>query len=95
MKDEYIIEENLINLSFRDGRLALGDELVNISGKRFHLIFITNRVAKCQIFYTEQIFQTKFYPKKSAKTATNLATGMNEIITKGYYQGTKAEYSII
>ena len=24
------------------------------------------RVAKCQIFYTEQIFQTKFYPKKSA-----------------------------
>ena len=42
MKDEYIIEENLINLSFRDGRLALGDELVNISGKRFHLIFITN-----------------------------------------------------
>ena len=24
------------------------------------------RVAKCQIFYTERIFQTKFYPKKSA-----------------------------
>ena len=23
------------------------------------------RVAKCQIFYTEQIFQTKFYPKKN------------------------------
>ena len=23
------------------------------------------RVAECQIFYTEQIFQTKFYPKKS------------------------------
>ena len=24
------------------------------------------RVAKCQIFYTEQNLQTKFYPKKSA-----------------------------
>ena len=24
-----------------------------------------DRVAKCQIFYTEQIFQTKSYPKKS------------------------------
>ena len=25
-----------------------------------------DRVAKCQIFYTEQIFQTKSYPKKNA-----------------------------
>ena len=25
-----------------------------------------DRVAKCQIFYTEQIFQIKFYPKKRA-----------------------------
>ena len=25
-----------------------------------------SRVAKCHIFYTEQIFQTKFYPMKSA-----------------------------
>ena len=24
------------------------------------------RVAKCQIFYTEQIFESKIYPKKSA-----------------------------
>ena len=28
--------------------------------------FASTRVAKCQIFYTEQIFQTKFYPKISA-----------------------------
>ena len=27
---------------------------------------LIHRVANCQIFYTEQIFQTKFYPKKSA-----------------------------
>ena len=33
-----------MNSSFRDGRLALGDELVNISGKRFGSIifFISN-----------------------------------------------------
>ena len=24
------------------------------------------RVAKCQMFYTDHIFQTKFYPKRSA-----------------------------
>ena len=24
-----------------------------------------NRVAKCQLFYTDQIFQTNLYPKKS------------------------------
>ena len=27
---------------------------------------LSARVAKCHIFYTEQIFQTKFYPMKSA-----------------------------
>ena len=53
------------------------------------------RVAKCQIFYTEQIFQTKFYPKKSTQIATNLALGWNKINTKSYFWGTKAEHSII
>ena len=36
------------------------------------------RVVKCQIFYTEQIFQTKFYPKKSAQIATNLVPRGNK-----------------
>ena len=31
---------------------------------------IASRVAKCQIVYTDQIFQTKLYPKKGAKIAT-------------------------
>ena len=31
------------------------------------------RVAKCQLFYTKQNFQIKFYPKKRAYFATNLA----------------------
>ena len=36
--------KRIINSTFRDGRLALGDELVNISGKRFGPItfFTTN-----------------------------------------------------
>ena len=32
----------------------------------FKYEFVRARVAKCQIFYMVQIFQTKFYPKKSA-----------------------------
>ena len=32
---------------------------------QIHHLFL-DRVAKCQIFYMEQIFQTEFYPKKSA-----------------------------
>ena len=47
------------------------------------------RVAKCQIFYTEQIFQTEFYPKKSAQIATNLAPRRNKINTKGYFRKQK------
>ena len=37
------------------------------------------RVAKCQIVFTDQIFQTKFYPKKSAQIATNLMQRLNKI----------------
>ena len=37
-----------------------------------------SRVAKCQIFYTEQNHQTKFYPKKSMQIATILALKLNK-----------------
>ena len=37
------------------------------------------RVVKCQIVFTDQIFQTKFYPKKSAQIATNLMQRLNKI----------------
>ena len=36
-----------------------------------HSLTDTDSVAKCQFFYTEQIFWIKFYPKKSAQIATN------------------------
>ena len=39
----------------------------------------SSRVAKCEVFYTDQIFQTKLYPKKSAQVATNLTIKLNEI----------------
>ena len=47
------------------------------------------RVAKCHIFYTEQIFQIKFYPIKSALIATNLTFQLNEIERDGYSKGKK------
>ena len=44
------------------------------------LVFITTGliVAKCKFIYTEQNFQTKFYPKKNAKIATMLALKLNK-----------------
>ena len=39
------------------------------------------------IFYTEQILQTKFYPKKSAQIATNLTHRMYKIKIIGYLWG--------
>ena len=41
--------------------------------KDYPRILNLHRVAKCRIIYTEQIFQTKFYPKKNANITTNLA----------------------
>ena len=50
------------------------------------------RVAKCHIFYTEQIFQIKFYPIKSALIATNLTLQLNEIERDGYFKGKSIKY---
>ena len=49
--------------------------------------FFSSRVAKCHIFYTEQIFETKFYPMKSAQIATNLTPKFDEIEIVGYFTG--------
>ena len=51
---QVIVTENCVELTF-------GNSPLN-SALRFHF----SRVVKCQIFYTEQNLQTKFYPKKSA-----------------------------
>ena len=50
------------------------------------------RVAKCHIFYTEQIFQTKFYPTKSVWIATNSTLELNEIKRNGYFKGKSIKY---
>ena len=41
-----------------------------------------HRVAKCHLFYTEQIFQTKFYPVKKHKKS-------QQIQIDGYCKGEK------
>ena len=56
----------------------------------FQVIF---RVAKCQIFYTEQNLQTKFYPKKSAKTATIFALKLNKTNNMDTFWRTTVNYS--
>ena len=54
----------------------------------------SSRVAKCEVFYTDQIFQTKLYPKKSAQVATNLTIKLNEIEMNDHFWVEKAENSI-
>ena len=54
----------------------------------------SSRVAKCEVFYTDQIFQTKLYPKKSAQVATNLTIKLNEIERNDHFWVEKAENSI-
>ena len=53
------------------------------------------RVAKCQYFYTEQIFQTKFYPRKNAWIAASLVPKRNKFDIKGFLRRTSAENFII
>ena len=54
----------------------------------------SSRVAKCEVFYTDQIFQTKLYPKKSAQVATNLTIKLNEIEMNDHFWVEKVENSI-
>ena len=53
------------------------------------------RVAKCQYFYTEQIFQTKFYPRKNAWIAASLVPKRNKFDIKGFLRRASAENFII
>ena len=50
-----------------------------------------NHIQSCamQIVYTNQIFQTKFYPKKSAQIVTSLSQRLNKIEINGYFWGGK------
>ena len=65
----------------------------------YYWIFLQNstsrhlftRVAKCQILYTDQIFQTNLYPTKSTEIAKNLILKLNEIEINGYVWGERAE----
>ena len=54
------------------------------------LLYIVNAA----FFYTDQIFQTNLYPKKSAQVATNLSLKLNEIEMNGHFWVEKAENSI-
>ena len=54
----------------------------------------SSRVAKCEVFYTDQIFQTKLYSKKSAYIATNLTLKLNEIEMNDHFWEEKVENSI-
>ena len=56
---------------------------MEIGGRSLTQIFTPPRVAKCHIFYTEQIFQTKSYPIKIALITSNLAFKLNEIEIDG------------
>ena len=56
-------ESEKVNPSF--AKPSVSDLLYPLVRCRRQMMLLV-RVAKCQIFYTEQIFQTKFYPKKSA-----------------------------
>ena len=47
-----------------------------------------------KFFYTDQIFQTKLYPKKSAQVATNLTIKLNEIDVNDHFWVEKAENCI-
>ena len=47
-----------------------------------------------KFFYTDQIFQTKLYPKKSTYIATNLTLKLNEIEMNDQFWVEKAENSI-
>ena len=49
-------------------------------GLRLHFFPQMSRVTKCHFFYTDQIFQTNFYPNKSAETVTNLMFELNKIV---------------
>ena len=54
---------------------------------KIYVLLAEFRVAKSQFFYTDQIFQTMFYPKKNAQVATNLKPYLNEIKAKGHFLG--------
>ena len=56
------------NLSVGDDEEEGGEEEAPLEEVDFKATTkdIDIRVAKCQFFYTDQIFQTKFYPKQSA-----------------------------
>ena len=56
-----------------------------------------NHIQSCamQIVNTNQIFQTKFYPKKSAQIVTNLTQRLNKIEINGYFWGGKVWYSLV
>ena len=69
----------------RSKALRLVQPMQTIIGKLFDLGVI--RVAKGQKCYTDQIFQTKIYPKKACKS-TNLKRELNKIDITGYFWGT-------
>ena len=43
-------------------------------------VILVVRVAKCQIFYTDQYRQTRFYPEKNAQIATFLASNLQNMV---------------
>ena len=45
------------------------------------------RVAKCQIFYTDQFFPNEFTPRKSAYIVTNCRLKMHEMGKEGKFKG--------
>ena len=46
-----------------------------------------SRVAKCQIFYTDQFFPNEFTPRKSAYIVTNCRPKIHEMGKEGKFNG--------
>ena len=56
---------------------------------------VSPRVAKCQIFYTDQFFPNEFTPRKSAYIVTNSRPKMHEMGKEGKFQGKTTKDDII
>ena len=55
----------------------------------------SGRVAKCQIFYTDQFFRNEFTPRKSAYIVTNCRPKMHEMGKEGKFKGKTTKDDII
>ena len=53
------------------------------------------RVAKCQIFYTDQFFPNEFTPRKGAYIVTNCRPKMHEMSKEGKFKGKTTKDDII